>query len=212
MSDMVMTKRERFSVAKLQGLLLPVAAISMVFVMLIPVPGFVLDLLLAMSITASVIVFLTAVQVRRAVDLSVFPTLLLLLTLFRLSLNLASSRRILLHGHEGTHAAGERIVAAWAGQTDGLGKMRANGFEGLRGGPDAVLGGIKIGEKTEDAVAVSGPCGKGIEVGQVVSRMETSGAAAFFERAEAGEIEFPFSGVGWKKFAEELRCVLRVTL
>jgi flagellar biosynthesis protein FlhA len=108
---MVMTKRERFSVAKLQGLLLPVAAISMVFVMLIPVPGFVLDLLLAMSITASVIVFLTAVQVRRAVDLSVFPTLLLLLTLFRLSLNLASSRRILLHGHEGTHAAGSVIEA-----------------------------------------------------------------------------------------------------
>lgn len=97
--------------AKLQRLLLPVTAISMVFVMLIPVPSFVLDLLLAASITASVIVFLTAVQVRRAVDFSVFPTLLLLLTLFRLSLNLASSRRILLHGHEGTHAAGSVIEA-----------------------------------------------------------------------------------------------------
>ena len=83
----------------------------MVFVMLIPVPSFVLDLLLAASITASVIVFLTAVQVRRAVDFSVFPTLLLLLTMFRLSLNLASSRRILLHGHEGTHAAGSVIEA-----------------------------------------------------------------------------------------------------
>jgi flagellar biosynthesis protein FlhA len=110
-SDAVMTKREGFSIAKLQGFLLPVTAISMVFVMLIPVPGFVLDLLLAASITASVIVFLTAVQVRRAVDFSVFPTLLLLLTLFRLSLNLASSRRILLHGHEGTHAAGSVIEA-----------------------------------------------------------------------------------------------------
>jgi flagellar biosynthesis protein FlhA len=110
-SDAVMTKREGFSIAKLQGLLLPVTAISMVFVMMIPVPGFVLDLLLAASITASVIVFLTAVQVRRAVDFSVFPTLLLLLTLFRLSLNIASSRRILLHGHEGTHAAGSVIEA-----------------------------------------------------------------------------------------------------
>jgi flagellar biosynthesis protein FlhA len=110
-SEAVMKKGEGFSIAKLQGFLLPVAAISMVFVMLIPVPGFVLDLLLAASITASVIVFLTAVQVRRAVDLSVFPTLLLLLTLFRLSLNLASSRRILLHGHEGTHAAGAVIEA-----------------------------------------------------------------------------------------------------
>src|ERR1700730_18354305 len=101
----------RWPLAKLQGLLLPVTAISMVFVMMIPVPSFVLDLLLAASITASVIVFLTAVQVRGAVDFSVFPTLLLLLTLFRLSLNLASSRRILLHGHEGTHAAGAVIEA-----------------------------------------------------------------------------------------------------
>lgn len=99
------------SLAKLQGIFLPVAAISVVFVMLIPIPSFVLDLLLAASITASVIVFLTAVQVRRAVDFSVFPTLLLLLTLFRLSLNLASSRRILLHGHEGTAAAGSVIEA-----------------------------------------------------------------------------------------------------
>jgi len=100
-----------WSPAKLQGFLLPVVAISMIFVMLIPIPSFVLDLLLAASITASVIVFLTAVQVRRAVDFSVFPTLLLLLTLFRLSLNLASSRRILLHGHEGTAAAGSVIEA-----------------------------------------------------------------------------------------------------
>ncbi len=93
------------------GLLLPVGAIGIVFVMLVPVPSWALDLLLAVSITASVVLFLTAVQVRRAVDLSVFPTLLLLLTLFRLSLNLASSRRILLHGHEGTHAAGAVIEA-----------------------------------------------------------------------------------------------------
>ena len=96
---------------KWQGLLLPTVAISMVFVMLVPIPGFVLDVLLAASITASIIVFLTAIQVRKAVDFSVFPTLLLLLTLFRLSLNIASSRRILLHGHEGTHAAGAVIEA-----------------------------------------------------------------------------------------------------
>src|SRR5277367_3317962 len=108
---MVIKKNSGFQMAKLQTLLLPVAAISMVFVMIIPVPSVVLDILLAASITASVIVFLTAVQVRRAVDFSVFPTLLLLLTLFRLSLNLASSRRILLHGQEGTHAAGSVIEA-----------------------------------------------------------------------------------------------------
>jgi flagellar biosynthesis protein FlhA len=97
--------------AKWRVFALPVLAISMVFVMLVPIPAFLLDLLLAASITASVIVFLTAIQVRKAVDFSVFPTLLLLLTLFRLSLNIASSRRILLHGHEGTQAAGAVIQA-----------------------------------------------------------------------------------------------------
>ncbi len=111
MSEAAQQAKGGLSSGKLRVLLLPVTAISMVFVMLIPLPSFVLDMLLAASITASVIVFLTAVQIRRAVDFSVFPTLLLLLTLFRLSLNLASSRRILLHGHEGTHAAGAVIEA-----------------------------------------------------------------------------------------------------
>jgi len=110
-SEALMNKVGTWEASKLRPLLLPVAAISMIFVMLIPIPSFVLDLLLAASITASVIVFLTAVQIRRAVDFSVFPTLLLLLTMFRLSLNLASSRMILLHGHEGTHAAGSVIEA-----------------------------------------------------------------------------------------------------
>jgi flagellar biosynthesis protein FlhA len=70
-----------------------------------------LDFLLALSMAASIIVFLSSVQIRRAVELSVFPTLLLLLTLFRLALNIASSRRILLHGSEGTAAAGKVIEA-----------------------------------------------------------------------------------------------------
>jgi flagellar biosynthesis protein FlhA len=90
---------------------LPLAAISVIFVMLVPLPAWALDFLLAMSMAASVIVFLSAMQIRRAVELSVFPTLLLLLTLFRLSLNIASSRRILLHGSEGTAAAGKVIEA-----------------------------------------------------------------------------------------------------
>jgi flagellar biosynthesis protein FlhA len=94
-----------------RDLVLPIAAISVVFVMLVPMPAMLLDLLLALSMAAAVLVFLSAVQVRRAVDFSVFPTLLLLLTLFRLSLNIASSRRILLHGGEGTAAAGSVIEA-----------------------------------------------------------------------------------------------------
>jgi flagellar biosynthesis protein FlhA len=96
---------------KLRDYVLPLAAVSVVFVMLVPLPAACLDFMLAMSMAASVIVFLTAVQLRRAVELSVFPTLLLLLTLFRLSLNIASSRRILLHGSEGTAAAGKVIEA-----------------------------------------------------------------------------------------------------
>lgn len=89
----------------------PSAAVCIVFVMLIPLPALVVDLLLAISITASVLVLLAAVHILRPVQFSVFPSLLLLLTLFRLSLNLASSRRILLHGNEGVAAAGAVIQA-----------------------------------------------------------------------------------------------------
>jgi len=91
--------------------IIPVAAVALVFVMLVPLPAFALDLLLAISITASVLVLLSAVHILRPVQFSVFPSLLLLLTLFRLSLNLASSRRILLHGNEGAGAAGHVIEA-----------------------------------------------------------------------------------------------------
>ncbi len=110
MSDAVRPARA-FSLSQAKPFLLPAGAMCTIFVMLVPLPGVILDLLLALSITASLLVFLTAVQVRKATDLSVFPTLLLLLTLFRLSLNLASSRRILLHGSEGTSAAGQVIEA-----------------------------------------------------------------------------------------------------
>jgi flagellar biosynthesis protein FlhA len=89
--------------------LLPIAAVGIVFVMLVPVPAVLLDVLLAVSITLSVLVLLAALQILRPVQFSVFPTLLLLLTLYRLSLNLASTRRILLHGNEGTGAAGHVI-------------------------------------------------------------------------------------------------------
>ena len=89
----------------------PIAAVAMVFVMLVPLPSFLLDLLLTISITASILVLLTAIQILRPVQFSVFPSLLLLLTLLRLSLDLASTRRILLHGNEGTAAAGKVIEA-----------------------------------------------------------------------------------------------------
>ncbi len=90
---------------------IPTGAVALVFVMLVPLPSFVLDLLLTLSITASVLVLLTAIQILRPVQFSVFPSLILLLTLMRLSLDLASTRRILLHGNEGPTAAGKVIEA-----------------------------------------------------------------------------------------------------
>jgi flagellar biosynthesis protein FlhA len=91
--------------------IMPVAAVGLIFVMLVPLPSILLDLLLATSMTISVLVLLSAIQILRPSQFSVFPSLLLLLTLFRLSLNLASSRRILLHGNEGASAAGHVIEA-----------------------------------------------------------------------------------------------------
>ena len=91
--------------------IVPAGAVATVFVMLVPVPSFVLDILLSFSITAAVLVLLISMYIMRPVDFSVFPSLLLLLTLFRLALNLASSRRILLHGSEGSAAAGRVIEA-----------------------------------------------------------------------------------------------------
>jgi flagellar biosynthesis protein FlhA len=89
--------------------LIPVATVITVFVMLVPVPAVVIDVFLALSITLGVIVLLSALYILKPVEFSVFPTLLLFLTLFRISLNIASSRRILLHGTEGAAAAGSVI-------------------------------------------------------------------------------------------------------
>src|SRR6201995_1845658 len=90
---------------------IPVATVAAVFVMLVPVPALVLDFFLATSITLGVVVLLSALYILKPVQFSVFPTLLLFLTLFRISLNIASSRRILLHGTEGSAAAGSVIQA-----------------------------------------------------------------------------------------------------
>jgi len=90
---------------------IPVGAVALVFVMLVPLPSFALDLLLTLNITAAVLVLLTAIQVLRPVQFSVFPSLILLLTLMRLALDVASTRRILLHGSEGSSAAGKVIEA-----------------------------------------------------------------------------------------------------
>jgi len=75
-------------------------------VMVMPIPTFLLDLLLSFSITFALIILLVSIFMRGPLDFSVFPSLLLVVTLIRLSLNVASTRIILLHGSEGTSAAG----------------------------------------------------------------------------------------------------------
>ena len=89
----------------------PIAVLAIVIALITPLPGFVLDLLLVVDIMVSVIVMMVAMYITRPVDFSVFPTTLLLLTLFRLALNVSSARLILLNGNTGTSAAGHVIEA-----------------------------------------------------------------------------------------------------
>src|SRR5512143_3953128 len=93
---------------------LAVAVVGILVFMVIPLPPMLLDLLLAFSITFSLIILLVAMYVQRPLELSAFPSILLLTTLFRLSLNIATTRVVLLHGHEGTGAAGN-IIKAFGG-------------------------------------------------------------------------------------------------
>jgi flagellar biosynthesis protein FlhA len=94
---------------KNSDIMMAVAVIGILVFMVMPLPTFLLDLLLSFSITFSLIILLASMYVPRPLDLSAFPSILLLATLFRLSLNVASTRIILLHGQEGTQAAGKVI-------------------------------------------------------------------------------------------------------
>jgi len=80
-------------------------------VLILPLPTWLLDMTLALSITFSVLILMTAIFIGKAVEFNVFPMVLLVATLFRLALNLASTRLILAHGHEGKDAAGHVIEA-----------------------------------------------------------------------------------------------------
>ncbi|HZU27415.1 MAG TPA: flagellar biosynthesis protein FlhA [Bryobacteraceae bacterium] len=87
----------------------PIAVLAIVVALITPVPAFLMDFLIVIDIMLSVIVMMVAMYILRPVDFSVFPTTLLLLTLFRLALNVSSSRLILLNGNGGTAAAGQVI-------------------------------------------------------------------------------------------------------
>ena len=84
---------------------------SVVVLMIVPLPTLVLDLLLSVDIGLSVVLLLTVIYVKSPVEFSIFPSLLLVLTLLRLSLNVASTRLILMHGSDGVEAAGGVIMA-----------------------------------------------------------------------------------------------------
>jgi flagellar biosynthesis protein FlhA len=93
---------------------LALGVVALLSVLVLPLPPFLLDIGLAISITASVLVLMVALFLTRPLDFSSFPTLLLLTTLLRLSLNVATTRLILSHGNEGMLAAGH-VVAAFGG-------------------------------------------------------------------------------------------------
>lgn len=95
----------------LRQMTVPIAVLGILLAMITPLPPFLLDLLISCNLTLSVVILLVAMHIIRPVSFSVFPTALLLMTLFRLALNVSSSRLILLHGNVGTSAAGEVIEA-----------------------------------------------------------------------------------------------------
>jgi flagellar biosynthesis protein FlhA len=92
-------------------ILLALGLIAVLTVLILPMPAWLLDISLAFSITMAVLILMVVLLIERPLDFSTFPTVLLLVTMLRLSLNLASTRLILSHGHEGTAAAGHVIQA-----------------------------------------------------------------------------------------------------
>ncbi len=90
---------------------LAVGVIGIIILLILPIPAWMLDILLSLSITSAVLILMTALLIKKPLEFTAFPTVLLVTTLFRLGLNLASTRLILSHGHEGAHGAGQIIKA-----------------------------------------------------------------------------------------------------
>src|ERR1700709_152670 len=103
--------RMRVSSRTLSEFAVPAAVLGIIIALIAPIPSILLDLLIVCDIMMSVIVLMVAMYITKPVDFNVFPTTLLLLTLFRLALNVSSARLILLNGHSGTSAAGDVIQA-----------------------------------------------------------------------------------------------------
>jgi flagellar biosynthesis protein FlhA len=99
------------NILKRGDLALAFGILTILVVLILPLPSILLDLFLAISITLSILILMTALFIQTPLEFSSFPTILLISTMLRLSLNLASTRLILSHGHEGTSAAGHVIEA-----------------------------------------------------------------------------------------------------
>src|SRR6266403_653166 len=99
------------TILKRGDLALAFGILTILVVLILPLPSLVLDLFLAISITLSILILMTSLFIQAPLEFSAFPTILLISTMLRLSLNLASTRLILSHGHEGTAAAGHVIEA-----------------------------------------------------------------------------------------------------
>ena len=102
--------RDELTPAHYGDVLLPIGVVGMLLLMLLPLPSFLLDLFLSFSITLAVLILLVTMHAGRPAEFSVFPSVVLLTTLFRLALNIASTRAILMHGNEGPAAAGQVIA------------------------------------------------------------------------------------------------------
>ncbi len=98
-------------VAKNSDILMSVCVIGVLVIMILPLPTWLLDILLSCNITIALIIVLVSMYIVEALDISIFPSLLLLTTLFRLALNICSTRLILLNGDQGVEAAGQVIKA-----------------------------------------------------------------------------------------------------
>src|SRR5450631_3324831 len=92
-------------------LALAFGVLAILVVLILPLPPLLLDMSLAISIILSVLILMTALFIHTPLEFSAFPTVLLIATMLRLALNVASTRLILAHGHEGTSAAGHVIEA-----------------------------------------------------------------------------------------------------
>lgn len=107
----ISTKTLAADIAKRGDLLLALGILTIIVVLILPLPAILMDFALAISFTFSVLVLMTALFIQKPLEFSAFPTVLLIATMLRLALNLASTRLILGHGHEGTDSAGKVIEA-----------------------------------------------------------------------------------------------------